>query len=123
MEPSSSNAPVFVPRTVVALERAATRMARRVAAPVVRGIGGRMLAFADRVIGGWVGRSTPTPRVGGVTTGAMTLPRPWWDIGFDDEVEPAWDVAPRETARPTARVRDVTATRPPMTLLEIAAAA
>ncbi|HEX6839664.1 MAG TPA: hypothetical protein VF334_23965, partial [Polyangia bacterium] len=77
--------PTFVPRTVASFERAATAVARRVAAPV-RTLAARALSFADRLVGTWAATG---PTVAGYDGGArpamraatrggwMPLPRPW----------------------------------------------
>src|SRR5207302_551969 len=78
--------PLFVPRTVIASERQATQLAHRVMAPL-RTVGARMLAFADRVVSGWVGQTAT--RSGGellpsvssqrAALGTMPMARPWYE--------------------------------------------
>ncbi|MDB4964467.1 MAG: hypothetical protein JWN44_156 [Myxococcales bacterium] len=92
------NMPIFVPRTVAALERAATLLARRVAAPV-RTIGARALSFADRVVGSWTGAHSPTAS-GFVVAGerppmraaerggyGMVMPRPWYEVAAETSAD------------------------------------
>src|SRR5437868_5857221 len=88
-----ASVPTFVPRTVASVERAATAVARRVAAPV-RMLATRALSFADRLVGTWTGA---TPTVGGFESGArpamrtstrgsaMLLPRPWYEVDADED--------------------------------------
>src|SRR6185312_7516532 len=82
--------PTFVPRTVASFERAATVMARRVAAPV-RTLAARALSFADRLVGTWAGTGTgldsgmrPAMRVA-TRGGAMPLSRPWYEVERDED--------------------------------------
>ena len=96
--------PTFVPRTVASFERAATMVARRVAAPV-RMLATRALSFADRLVGTWAGAS---PMVGGFESGgarpamraaargggAMPLPRPWYEVDADEDA-----IWPQQAAR------------------------
>lgn len=109
--------PLFVPRTVAALERTATQVARRVAVPL-RTMATRALSFADRVLGSWAGTGAT---VGGVAVdaerpamraaqrgGGMVVPRPWYEADADDELEVA--------ARPGTARRDATPTTAARTL-------
>jgi len=95
--------PTFVPRTVASFERAATVVARRVAAPV-RMLATRALSFADRLVGTWAGAS---PTVGGLEGGtrapmlaaarggsSLPLPRPWYEVESDEDA-----IWPQQAAR------------------------
>ena len=86
--------PTFVPRTVASFERAATVMARRLAAPA-RMLAARALTFADRVVGSWTGAGPAArgfdndlqPAMRAATRGgAMLLPRPWYEGAADEGV-------------------------------------
>ncbi len=97
--------PAFVPRTVASFERAATVVARRVAAPV-RMLAARALSFADRIVGSWTGAS---PMVGGfesggrpamraaARSGGMPMPRPWYEVDADEDA-----IWPEQAARAAA---------------------
>src|SRR6185312_1189583 len=87
--------PTFVPRTVASFERAATVVARRVAAPV-RMLATRALSFADRLMGSWAGAG-PTTVVGldggvrppmrmAARSGVLPMPRPWYEVAADEDV-------------------------------------
>src|SRR6185312_2161250 len=75
--------PTFVPRTVASFERAATVVARRVAAPV-RMLATRALSFADRLMGSWAGAGPTT--VVGLDGGVLPMPRPWYEVAADEDV-------------------------------------
>jgi hypothetical protein len=91
--PSSTTAlPLFVPRTVVAFERAATNIARRVVTPV-RQVGVRSLEFANRVVGGWLGAVAPVaerptlPVAAARAAENLLLPQPWYELHLAPVVE------------------------------------
>src|SRR5262249_13873345 len=73
--------PTFVPRVALASERAATRIARRVASPI-RTVSARVLGFADRLVGGWLGGFSYVPAGRGAQRagGSFVMPRPWYDV-------------------------------------------
>src|SRR5262249_6781017 len=76
---------LFIPRTVLAFERTAPRLARRLTAPV-RTFGTRALRFADRLLAHTFGQFTAgdRPAVGKARrAGAMIFPAPWYEV--DDE--------------------------------------
>ena len=86
----------FVPRTVASFERAATAVARRVAAPV-RTLATRALSFADRLRRQLGGRGADGGRVRGRARAAadagcrgaaagMPVPRPWYEVEADEDV-------------------------------------
>src|SRR5258706_1617563 len=85
MSQSTHALPLFVPRTVISSERAATQLAHRVMTPM-RTAAARALAFADRVVSGWVGhtqtRATETTFASvssqrAAVLGTMPVTRPW----------------------------------------------
>ncbi len=101
--------PTFVPRTVATFERAATAVARRVAAPV-RMLATRALSFADRLMGSWAGAG---PTVGGLDSGVrptmrsaarsggLPMPRPWYEVdAVEDLIWPQAEATASATDAP-----------------------
>ncbi|HEX9102932.1 MAG TPA: hypothetical protein VF997_12055 [Polyangia bacterium] len=111
--------PTFVPRTVASFERAATAVARRVAAPV-RALAARALSFADRVVGTWAATGPTVGRVEGgarptmsaaMRGGGMPLPRPWYEVdAVEDAIWPQQAARAVATSGPAARAKSATAT-------------
>lgn len=102
---SKSSAPLFVPRSVMASESAAVRIAGRASSiasvtPLERSFSviGRMARFANRVADGWLGSSTEPRPSGRAQAGAevgLVVPRPWY-------LEPKPQAAAIPRRRPTA---------------------
>jgi hypothetical protein len=112
--------PTFVPRTVASFERAATVVARRVAAPV-RMLATRALSFADRLVGTWAGSS---PMVGGLegggsrapmraamrSGGSFLMPRPWYEVEHDEDTIWPQQAAQAAAAKSATAAAGATAT-------------
>jgi len=85
---SKPSAPLFVPRSVMASESAAVRIAGRASSiasvtPLERSFSviGRMARFANRVADGWLGSSSEPRPSGRAQVGAevgLVVPRPWY---------------------------------------------
>jgi hypothetical protein len=88
MAAPKSSAPLFLPRSVVASESAAVRIAGRASSiasvtPLERSFSvvGRMARFANRVADGWLGTSGEVRPSGRAQVGAevgLVVPRPWY---------------------------------------------
>ena len=104
---------IFVPSTVVSVERSSAQHVSRFASPL-RALGARTLGFVDRLLGAHLwsltgsslqGEGAVSGRAARITSGGMPMPMPWYEL--PPRVAAARPSAPQRTASPS---RETTAT-------------